>query len=243
MKIPSYKIACSITGLSLSALLISACSTPATPVAQTQVAVQETTSYTQAADFYYTVERGDLLASIALRFTGNADNWTTIAGANDLADPRKLRAGQQLVIPGFLLPPVETKSRTSDIPTSVALRSIERRSEPSINSIDDVGPDAVDVEVNKANPNKQFVLLPLGSDVSGDSAEIVGNDYIKIIGSYFPKVVYQSPRLNAKLLMRVAPGTTFPLEKLDDGWYQISTDQGPGYLRTQDGQPTDTTEG
>ena len=143
----------------------------------------------------------------------------------------------------FLLNPASSSASVTEIPSTGAVRSLNRKdSNGWVNSIDDTGPDAAKVVVNKANPNKRFVLRPLGADVSGDSvaATLVGNDYIKIIGSYFPKVVYQSPRLNAKLLMRVAPGSKFPLEKLDDGWYQISTDQGSGYLRLQDGQPTDS---
>jgi len=141
---------------------------------------------------------------------------------------------------GHESPLVNTNAR----PTSVLASAAVQRSsiQPQYNGIDDVGPDAANVQVNIANPNKRFVLRPLGTNISADSEEqnanVVGNDYIKIIGSYFPKVVYRKPQLNSKLLMRVAPGSTFPLEKLDDGWYQISTKQGPGYLRLQDGKPT-----
>jgi len=241
MKIPSYKIIRNIGSALTCAVLFSACATttaPAAPTASVQpLAPEQNTEYVQAADFYYTVERGDLLTGIAQRFTGDADNWNAIADANGVTDPRKLRVDQQLVIPGYLMPLVKNNVRTTTLPTSVAVQR------PAVqnprNAIDDIGPDAVKVQIKKANPNKRFVLRPLGADVSSDSAaELVENDYIKIIGSYFPKVVYRAPQLDAKLLMRVAPGSTFKLEKLAEGWYQISTKQGPGYLRLQDGKPT-----
>ena len=113
-------------------------------------------------------------------------------------------------------------------PTAVATRSIERDR------------DGNPIVVSTANPNKRFVLTPLGEPTESVHIELSGSDYIKVIGSYFPKVVYRAPQPDAKLLMRVAPGTTFPLEKLDDGWYRVSTDKGIGFLRTEDGEPTST---
>jgi len=94
--------------------------------------------------------------------------------------------------------------------------------------------------VNSANPNKRFVLRPLGESTEDNRNDLINSDYIKVIGSYFPKVVYRAPQLNAKLLMRVAPGTHLPLQKLNDGWYRVSTDKGVGFLRTIDGEPTST---
>jgi len=153
--------------------------------------------------------------------------------------PASFSPGQEI---GSISPLSKNNARSVDAakPATVLHSSAQ---EAPYNSIDDVGPDAATVLISKANPNKHFVLSPFGTNISADiaeqKAEIVGNDYIKIIGSYFPKVVYRKPQLNSKQLMRVAPGSTFPLEKLDDGWYQISTKQGPGYLRLEDGKPTD----
>ena len=65
-----------------------------------------------------------------------------------------------------------------------------------------------------------------------------GDEYIKVIGTYFPKVVYRSPELDAKLLMRVAPGTKLPLEKMVNGWYRVNTEEGVGFIRSEDGEPT-----
>jgi len=243
MNIPSYKTIRNISSALACAVLFSACATSGGPTAQSKqpaAPIQNTPEYVQAADLYYTVERGDLLTGIAMEFTGDADNWKTIADANGVTDPRKLRVGQQLIVPGHLLPLVENTVHTMVLPTSVA---VQRPVAPAQrNNIDDIGPDAAKVQIVKANPNKRFVLRPLGTDVSGDlSAQPAVTDHIKVIGSYFPKVVYRAPELNAKQLMRVAPGTTFKLEKLADGWYQISTEQGSGYLRLQDGKLTNVT--
>lgn len=126
----------------------------------------------------------------------------------------------------------EADGASNVIPTAVATRSIQRHSIPQA-----IDPTTGKVIVSTANPNKRFVLTPLGESAEDAHTELTGSDYIKIIGSYFPKVVYRSPQLNAKLLMRVAPGTTFPLQKLDDGWYRINTEKGVGFLRTVDGEP------
>ena len=47
----------------------------------------------------YTVEAGDNLSKISKYFYGDANKYMTIAKANDLADPDKIRVGQKLVIP------------------------------------------------------------------------------------------------------------------------------------------------
>ena len=47
----------------------------------------------------YTVEAGDNLSKISKYFYGEANKYMTIAKANDLADPDKIRVGQKLVIP------------------------------------------------------------------------------------------------------------------------------------------------
>ncbi len=195
----------------------------------------------QSADLYYVVRRGDLLGTIAEKLTGQRSNWEAIAKANGVTDPRKLRVGQRLVIPGYLMPPTISTNVGNTVPSAVALQSVDRTGANSAHAtvtIDDVGPDAADVVVKKANPNKRFVLTPLGEETETTHANLNGHNYIKVVGTYFPKVVYRSPQLDAQLLMRVAPGTTFPLEKLDNGWYRVSTDQGIGFLRVEDGQPT-----
>ena len=47
----------------------------------------------------YTVEPGDNLSKISKRFYGDANKYSTILKANNIADPDKIKAGQQLIIP------------------------------------------------------------------------------------------------------------------------------------------------
>jgi nucleoid-associated protein YgaU len=50
-------------------------------------------------DQTYTVEAGDNLSKISKRFYGDPNKYTKIAKANNLDDPDKIKAGQQLIIP------------------------------------------------------------------------------------------------------------------------------------------------
>jgi nucleoid-associated protein YgaU len=47
----------------------------------------------------YVVKPGDSLSKISREFYGDASKYTKIAEANQLSDPDKIKAGQQLVIP------------------------------------------------------------------------------------------------------------------------------------------------
>jgi nucleoid-associated protein YgaU len=47
----------------------------------------------------YTVQPGDNLSKISKQFYGDAAKYKTIAEANKLEDPDKIKAGQQLIIP------------------------------------------------------------------------------------------------------------------------------------------------
>lgn len=50
-------------------------------------------------DQTYTVKPGDNLSKIARLYYGDANHYMKIAQANDLADPDKIKVGQQLRIP------------------------------------------------------------------------------------------------------------------------------------------------
>jgi LysM repeat protein len=68
---------------------------------------------------YYTVQRGDNLYRIALRF---GTTYSAIAVANNLANPNYIYAGQTLLIPGYAAPapvvqPVKPKGRPAPTPT------------------------------------------------------------------------------------------------------------------------------
>jgi nucleoid-associated protein YgaU len=47
----------------------------------------------------YTVKPGDNLSKISQQFYGDAKKYMTIAKANNLQDPDKIKAGQELIIP------------------------------------------------------------------------------------------------------------------------------------------------
>jgi nucleoid-associated protein YgaU len=47
----------------------------------------------------YTVEPGDNLSKISKRFYGDPNKYATIVKANNIADPDKIKAGQELIIP------------------------------------------------------------------------------------------------------------------------------------------------
>lgn len=47
----------------------------------------------------YTVQPGDNLSKISQKFYGDANKYMTIAKANNLQDPNKIKAGQELIIP------------------------------------------------------------------------------------------------------------------------------------------------
>ncbi len=47
----------------------------------------------------YTIQSGDNLSKISKYFYGNANKYMDIAKANGLADPDKIKVGQQLTIP------------------------------------------------------------------------------------------------------------------------------------------------
>jgi LysM repeat protein len=54
---------------------------------------------TQQGGQKYTVKPGDNLSKISQQFYGDAKKYMTIAKANNLDDPDKIKAGQELIIP------------------------------------------------------------------------------------------------------------------------------------------------
>ena len=51
---------------------------------------------------YHTVRQGDSLWSLAAEEYGDAGQWRTIAAANGLSNPRRLRNGETLVVPALI---------------------------------------------------------------------------------------------------------------------------------------------
>jgi len=174
---------------------------------------------------YYTVEQDDQLGDIAYAITGSADNWVKIAEHNNVQDARKIRAGDVLEIPLFLIREggnEATNSRT-------ALQSTSNNSDTSVES-------DINVVLNPVNINREFELSEMEIDVNRDADALSLNAKIRIVGTYFPKGIYEEPTESAKLITRVAPGTIFDLDAELDGWFRIRLANDVAYIRTIDGK-------
>lgn len=60
---------------------------------------QQPQSGSQQGAQKYTVKAGDNLSKISQQFYGDAKKYMTIAKANNLSDPDKIKVGQELLIP------------------------------------------------------------------------------------------------------------------------------------------------
>ena len=213
----------------------------------------------------YTVRPGDRLAAIALELTGDMDNWKAIAASNGIADPRSLRAGAVLSIPADLLPAsagedgrrlaaresmrTEPRTRAGDtpLPSTLAVRraspvklspvDVNRHFELSRLERETMPPNLLPapaseprVPTETARAEVRRTIVPVS-----DSAA-TGSRRVKVVGTYFPKGVYAQPASYSRLMMRVAPGTVFELEREVGDWYGVVTEDGIGYLRDSDGR-------
>ena len=91
----------------------------------------------------------------------------------------------------------------------------------------------VPVVVSPVRSREAFELSPLDGT---ESVAASGSRFVKVVGSYTPKGVYEEPAGQSRVLMRITPGTVLPLERTVDGWYRVLTSAGPGYLRDGDAQ-------
>lgn len=84
------------------ALAAAAAATAGATTRATSVALPGPVTVTQNSATYYTVEPGDSLADIALKFYGSPDGFARIFEANQggIASPDKILVGQKLLIPG-----------------------------------------------------------------------------------------------------------------------------------------------
>lgn len=186
----------------------------------------------------YTVQRGDRLGDIAFELTGDLSKWRDIAEINGIDDPRKLREGVVLHVPASLIPSPADDIASREPETAPAV-------EPARHRRSDAAPVAfavkrMPVTLSPVVVNRDFELSPLGAAAPGTPpAQSNPVRRIKVVGSYFPKGIYAQPAVYSKLLMRVAPGTLFELEREVEDWYGIITDQGIGYLRDVDGRVLD----
>ena len=228
--------------VAIAALLVGGCATTSGTVS-TEPALPED-PVDSAVD--YTVQSGDRLGDIALRFTGDIALWEEIAASNGIDDPRSLRAGSVLRIPGELIPGrAESLAAREVVPeadasprtrTAASAGLAARRADP--------------VELSPVDVNRRFELSPLDADDEASVAEddrgaaldavrtspVVEPRRLRVVGSYFPKGVYAQPASYSRLIMRVAPGTLFELDGEVGDWYGVVTENGVGYLRDIDGK-------
>lgn len=191
----------------------------------------------------YTVQRGDRLGDIAQEFTGLATNWREIADFNNISNARNLRAGSVLEIPTDLIPGYQNARTVVEEPQPqraaviTPSNSLALKRQPTVQVVtpEEVAP----VVVTPIETNRNFDLNPIDTQATNGSAGSSiesGARQVTVIGSYYPKGIYSEPAPYSKLVMRVAPGTKFLLERQVNDWYKIVTNAGPGYIRTSDAE-------
>jgi len=234
MKNNNYKILISVLPLSL--MLIACGSTPVEPDIQQSPTTPSDVPYQVTEDYNsgvisYTVQRGDRLSDIALEFTGLSSNWREIARYNNISNPRSLREGTILEIPTDMIPGYE---RPTPVPI-IQAETIQNIPAAPSSSLAVRRNDVAPVLVTPINTNRNFDLTPIDETTPSQSRQFTGDGkQIKVVGSYFPKGIYTEPAYHSRLIMRVAPGTLFELDSQVNEWYKIQTDNGTGYIRTND---------
>ena len=220
--------------LSMAALLLAGCAA-LTPGSR-GIQGGDGSSRINGGNIIHTVAPGDRLSDIALKYTGQIGQWEAIAAYNDITDPRTLRIGDTITIPASMIP-----ARNSPLATSTDRNSTKGAAATATGTLALQRPREVqdtqgEVLVAPVNTNRTFDLNPIETTASTtSSSNNSGAPQIRVIGSYYPKGVYQQPASYSKLMMRVAPGTIFELEQEVNDWYKVVTDQGVGYIRMVDG--------
>lgn len=225
--------ACLSIILSMAVLLIAGCATSTTGSKRIK---DDELSRIADEDVTHTVAPGDRLSDIALKYTGQIGQWEAIAAYNDITDPRTLRIGDTLTIPASMIPARQSPLTTSTDRDSTKGVAAATTGALALQRPREVQDDTGDVLVAPVTTNKTFDLNPIktierATSYSNNSSA----PQIRVIGSYYPKGVYQQPASYSKLMMRVAPGTIFELEQEVNDWYKVITDQGVGYIRMVDG--------
>ena len=205
-------------------------------------------SVEQNTQVIYDVKPGDRLSNIALRLTGDASNWQTIAQRNGIADPRTLKAGDAIIIPNELLDKLFQINRDSDRQPAVDAVQVagNRRTTFPVTTGNGVSvvygnsttkPQIMPASVYQVDINRSFDLQPFIRTFSGNGPQRFDSaaPQIRVVGTYYPKGIYAQPANYARLVSRVPPGTVFELDSLVNDWFKILTDEGVGYIRQSDG--------
>ena len=227
----------------LLAIAVSGC-------AVTNTAQDNGISVEQHPQVTYDVKPGDRLSDIALRLTGDASNWQTIAQRNGIANPKTLKAGDALIIPNELLDNLVQINRDSarqPAAKAVHVASNRRTTTLPVTTGNGVSvahgyyiakPQIMPASLFRVNINRSFDLKPFDAKVFSGKGPLRYDSeapQIRVVGTYYPKGVYAQPANYARMVGRVAPGTVFELDRIVNEWYKILTDEGEAYIRQTDG--------
>lgn len=230
-------------------LLVQACATHT----QTETTPEYSSSTQQVEHIEHTIKPGDRLGDISLKYTGDILRWETIAAFNNITDPRTLRIGDVLKIPVSLIP---AERLTQVTPTGYQPDKVndnnralanQRAIEADVTTTTsgalavqrsmNTGPAQADVVIRPVTINRSFELNPIDQPaINAARATNENAPQVRVVGTYYPKGVYQQAASYSRLMMRVAPGTLFELEREVNDWYKVITPEGIGYLRALDGE-------
>ena len=96
------------------------------------------------------------------------------------------------------------------------------------------------IRIDRHFESSQLAATPLGKRL-GTIARQQSRpaSWVKVVGSYTPVAVYDEPVVGARLLTRVAPGARLRTGGAVNGWLQVETSAGPGFIRARDGEKID----
>jgi LysM repeat protein len=169
----------------------------------------------------YTIQPGDTLSEIAQRISGNKKNWRRIAKFNRITNPSKLRVGQAIAIPRYLILPTHEHSKDSTLETTLPTQSKPRPSQSA-----EPKPDRNRVSSTKigTESNDRENKPVRSQEIRNRSGWILVN------GNYFPRELTREPDTISEIVTQVWPGTKLQFVDRVNGWYKVVTDQGTGYL-------------
>lgn len=218
--------------LSLAVILCAGC---AAPLIQTKA---DPVDAPAPSEIRHIIAPGDRLSDIALKYTGKVGQWKAIAAYNNITDPRTLRIGDSVTIPPSMIPGHDKVDNDAiDLANNTGTAATVATGALALQTTRETESDAADVKVAPVTSNRSFQLERMDeSDIGNTQTKGVMPPKIKVIGTYYPKGVYQQPASYSKLMMRVAPGTVFELDREVNDWYKVITSEGFGYVRAVDGK-------
>jgi hypothetical protein len=219
-------------------ILLQGCATAPLELVVTAPSVEPDTS-----DITHRVRPHERLGDISILYTGTATNWEAIARYNGISNPRTLRIGAMIAIPGSLVArenPQSLKNTTTKNELQLVAASRSNATTTATNTLAvkrSTSQKSAHVILEPVKTNRAFKLSPIqASDLTSQTQSKTPAVMVQVVGTYYPKGIYRQPVNYSTLVMRAAPGTLFELEYLANDWYKIITKNGIGYLRQDDGK-------